>query len=134
MGLFTPYKKSANKFNYIPRFYDPVKEAREQRRRELRGESVETDNAEYTPGMYLRTQRDARAERRNRTSNNGSKGSGIVVAAMVALLVLFVYMLYPRVVDLISMSGQQRMRQQPVMEEFDPYAPIVVVPNDYQEE
>ena len=35
---FTPFKKHANKFNYIPRYYDPEKEAREQRRAELRGE------------------------------------------------------------------------------------------------
>ena len=32
---FTPFKKHANKFNYIPRYYDPEKEAREQRRAEL---------------------------------------------------------------------------------------------------
>ena len=130
--MFTPHKK-ANKFNYIPQFYDPVKEAREQRRRELRGESVETDNAaEYTPGMYLRTQRDARAERRRNVSAGGSKSSGIVVAAMVVLLLLFVYMLYPRIIGLLSMSGNKRTVT--VTEEFDPYAPILVVPNDYQEE
>lgn len=35
---FSPFKKHANKFNYIPRYYDPEKEAREQRRAELRGE------------------------------------------------------------------------------------------------
>ena len=29
---FTPFKRHANKFNYIPRYYDPEKEAREQRR------------------------------------------------------------------------------------------------------
>ena len=34
---FTPFKRHANKFNYIPRYYDPEKEAREQRRAELRG-------------------------------------------------------------------------------------------------
>ena len=38
---FTPFKKHANKFNYIPRYYDPEKEAREQRRAELRGERAE---------------------------------------------------------------------------------------------
>ena len=41
MGLFTPVKKHPNRFNYTPRYYDPVKEAREQRRRELRGERGE---------------------------------------------------------------------------------------------
>lgn len=134
MGLFTPYKKSANKFNYIPRFYDPVKEAREQRRRELRGESVETDNAaEYSPGMYLRTQRDARAERRQSKQGRTSKGSGIVVAAMVTLLILCVYMLYPRIVGLLSMSSSPRVVVEQTTDDFDPYAPILIVPNDYQE-
>ena len=28
---FTPFKRHPNKFNYIPRYYDPEKEAREQR-------------------------------------------------------------------------------------------------------
>lgn len=134
MGWFTPYKK-ANKFNYIPRFYDPVKEAREQRRRELRGESVETDNAEeYAPGMYLRTQREARAERRRSVANRaGGKRSGIVFAAVVVLVFLFAYVLYPRFMQLLSTGGSQRTVQ-PATEEFDPYAPITIVPNDYQEE
>ena len=26
---FTPFKRHPNKFNYIPRYYDPEKEARE---------------------------------------------------------------------------------------------------------
>ena len=134
MGLFTPYKKSANKFSYIPRFYDPVKEAREQRRRELRGESVETDNAEYAPGMYLRTQREARAERRQSQSGRRTKSSGIVVAAMVTLLILCVYMLYPRIIGLLSMSNSPRVVvEQTSTDDFDPYAPILIVPNDYQE-
>lgn len=132
MGWFTPYKK-ANKFNYIPRFYDPVKEAREQRRRELRGESVETDNAaEYAPGMYLRTQREARAERRRTVANRGNRRSGIVVAAAVVLVLLFAYMLYPKFMELLSLGSSQRTVQ-PAVEEFDPYAPILIVPNDYQE-
>ena len=60
---FTPFKKHANKFNYIPRYYDPEKEAREQRRAELRGERAEDAGGEYRPGQYIRTQRDARAAR-----------------------------------------------------------------------
>ena len=60
---FTPFKRHANKFNYIPRYYDPEKEAREQRRAELRGERAEDGDREYRPGQYIRTQRDARAAR-----------------------------------------------------------------------
>ena len=60
---FTPFKKHANKFNYVPRYYDPEKEAREQRRAELRGERSEDASREYVPGQYIRTQREARAAR-----------------------------------------------------------------------
>ena len=63
---FTPFKRHANKFNYIPRYYDPEKEAREQRRAELRGERAEDGDREYRPGQYIRTQRDARAARRSK--------------------------------------------------------------------
>lgn len=132
MGLFTPHKQP-NKFNYIPRFYDPIKEAREQRRRELRGESVETDNAEYTPGMYLRTQREARAERRRASQGKRNGNSGLVIAAGVALLVLFIYMLYPRVIGLLSSPTPKTVVEE-YDDGFDPYAPITVVPNDYQGE
>ena len=38
---FSPFKKHANKFNYIPRYYDPEAERRAQRRAELRGERPE---------------------------------------------------------------------------------------------
>ena len=48
---FTPFKRHANKFNYIPRYYDPEKEAREQRRAELRGERAEDGDREYRPGQ-----------------------------------------------------------------------------------
>ena len=35
MSIFRPFRKDPKKFNYIPRYYDAQKEAREQRRREL---------------------------------------------------------------------------------------------------
>ena len=38
---FSPFKKHANKFNYIPRYYDPEEERRAQRRAKLLGESPE---------------------------------------------------------------------------------------------
>ena len=57
---FTPFKRHPNKFNYIPRYYDPEKEAREQRRAELRGERAEdsTSAPSAKPGMRgVRTRR-----------------------------------------------------------------------------
>lgn len=42
-------------FDYIPRYYDPEKERREERRRELLGpDPDETSDGKYVPGTFLR--------------------------------------------------------------------------------
>lgn len=92
---FTPFKKHANKFNYIPRYYDPEKEAREQRRAELHGERAEDAGREYKPGQYIRTQREARAARRAGEDKTG-QGRILKMAAAAVLVLLFIYLLYPK--------------------------------------
>ncbi len=134
MGLFTPVKKHANKFRYIPRYYDPEKERREQRRRELHGTSSEQEGQEYQPGQYIRTQRDAR---RVAKSNNegGRKMPSMLFLMLLAVLVIIVYMLYPRIVEAFSSARTSPEEQaQQEIEEFNPYTPITIVPNDYKEE
>ena len=135
MGLFAPHKKKANPFNYIPRYYDPEKERREQRRRELRGESL-NDNTEYTPGKYIRTVREARAERKAQQKQSDMPRAAMVFG--VAIIIIVAYMLVPRIVNIIAMAGK---RTNPEVEQakfesevFNPYAPITIVPNDYTEE
>lgn len=126
---FTPFKRHANKFNYRPRYYDPEKEAREQRRAELLGQR--SDEGEYVPGKYIRMQREARSERRSAVTSR-SRGKLWLMVLAAAVLVLFVFMVYPRIVAAFQTAG----RDTPVQtteEEFDPYAPITIVPNDYQE-
>lgn len=132
---FTPFKKHANKFNYIPRYYDPEKEAREQRRAELRGERAEDAGREYKPGQYIRTQRDARAARRADEDRVGQVRI-LKMAAAAVLVLLFIYLLYPKLADVFLRAGSPAVpvRTEQAAEEFDPYAPITVVPNDYQEE
>ena len=132
---FTPFKKHANKFNYIPRYYDPEKEAREQRRAELRGERAEDADREYQPGQYIRTQRDARAARRADEDRAGQVRI-LKMAAAAVLVLLFIYLLYPKLADVFlrAVSPAAPVRTEQAAEEFDPYAPITVVPNDYQEE
>lgn len=133
MSWFKPYKKP-NGFNYTPRFYDPLKEAREQRRRELRGESVETDNSEYTPGQYLRTRQQARIERRTLEDSRHKSGSSLIIFAILVIILLVGYILYPRIVTAFSTAEDQTVsRKAEPVEEFDPYAPITIVPNDYEE-
>ena len=134
MGLFSPVKKHANKFRYIPRYYDPEKERREQRRRELYGTSSESDNSEYTPGQYIRTQREARRASQYR-NEGGRKMPSMMVLMLLAVAVIIVYMLYPRIVEAFTTARttpEERALQE--VREFDPYAPITIVPNDYKEE
>ncbi len=132
---FTPFKKHANKFNYIPRYYDPEKEEREQRRAELHGERAEDAGHEYKPGQYIRTQREARAARRADEDRTGQDRI-LKMAATVVLLLLFIYHLYPKLVGVFLRAGAPAapVRTEQAVGEFDPYAPITVVPNDYQEE
>ncbi|WP_348716026.1 hypothetical protein [uncultured Alistipes sp.] len=131
---FTPFKKHANPFQYTPRYYDPQKEAREQRRAELSGRRLEDADKEYVPGQYIRTQREARAARRAREAREGQMRMWKMVVG-IALVLLFLGILYPRLADVFL-----RVRQQPATvavdeyDGFDPYAPITIVPNDYQAE
>lgn len=135
MGFFSPYKRHANEFSYTPRYYDPEKEAREQRRAELRGERS-GDTGEYTPGKYIRTQREARAHSRAQRKSSGFGGGTLrlVTLAIVMLLVfLFVYVLVPRIGAIVDMAGTTPTPKENLREEFDPYAPLIIVPNDYVE-
>lgn len=133
MGWFTPYKRKANEFKYAPRYFDPEKERRDRRRRELCGESSADSGKEYEVGQYIRTQREARAARRAQQSERHST-SPVVIIAGVALLLAFVYLLYPRIVEAFSTAESTPEKTGQAQEEFDPYAPITVVPNDYKEE
>lgn len=139
MGMFTPYKRHANKFNYTPRYYDPAKEERERRRMELRGDRLD-DDGEYTPGKYIQAKREARLARAEKQSSG--KGNRMRIWAMavgVMLLFLFIYILVPRIAAIVNLATDDKAassvyeQQEREVEEFDPYAPIIIVPNDYQE-
>ena len=137
MGIFTPYKRHANKFNYTPCYYDPDKEERERRRQELRGERLD-DSGEYTPGKYIQAKRDARLSRAaEQTSGNGNRMRMWALGVGVMLLFLFIYILIPRIASIVDMAttdnSAQSTQEVREVEEFDPYAPIIIVPNDYQE-
>lgn len=145
MSGFSPFKKHANKFNYIPRYYDPEEERRAQRRAELRGERPEDAGREYVPGQYVRTARTARAARREAERSARSKRRfGLLLTGIVVLL-LFFAAIYPGV---SSMMRQARRTTSPAVAERPAPAsdldqsgisdvewqqmPITVVPNDYE--
>ena len=140
MGWFSPYKRHANSFNYTPRYYDPAKEEREQRRAELRGERLD-DSGEYTPGKYIKAKREARDLRKEQEAKKGKSDKQMKMWTMgVALMLLFVliYLLIPRLGAIFEMattdSSQKKFEQaQQEVEEFNPYAPLIIVPNDYEE-
>ena len=136
---FTPFKKHANSFNYTPRYYDPAKEAREQRREELTGRRSDDPAAgsdAYRPGQYIRSQREARNSRRSGRSGSGRMKIWFYLA--IALLVmLFIQVLYPRLTALLTAERRPATLEEQLREEygdFDPTAPITIVPNDYVEE
>lgn len=129
---FTPFKKRANKFNYIPRYYDPAKEAREERRAELRGERAEDGEREYRPGQYIRTQREARAAHRSKRDEKGRVKIWKMAGGAV-LVLLFIYMLYPRLAEVFIKAQTTPVKTEIPAEEFNPQTPITIVPNDYQE-
>lgn len=147
MGLFSPYKRHANRFNYIPRFFDPEKERREQRRAELRGERSD-QSEEYTPGQYIRTQREARAARRSNESEQRSRSVWKLIMGA-ALILLAVGLLYPRLADAFLRAKQQKatatQNEWTTSATDDPFdqshiddvqwqaQPITIVPNDYTE-
>lgn len=102
MSFFRPHKSKPRQFNYIPRHYDPVKEEREQRRKELHGTSSEDDEEIYTPGKYIRTQRDARDAAREE-SMNGSSPKIRNMAIMMIIIALFALIIVPRFITFFDM-------------------------------
>ena len=141
MGFFSPHKRHANKFNYIPRYYDPAKEERELRRAELRGERMD-DEGEYKPGKYIQAKREARELRRMQEQKEQRADKRMKMWTMgvgLILIAIFIYILVPRIGAIFEMAtsssaaAKQLERGLNEYKEVDPYAPIIIVPNDYQE-
>ena len=143
MGFFSPHKRHANQFNYTPRYYDPAKEERELRRAELRGERRQNEkkSEEYEPGQYIRAKREAREARlvkEKQQSRSDKRMNMWVMGAGLILVAIFIYALVPRIAAIFEMAKTDSStvleeRQMQEYKEFNPYAPIVIVPNDYQE-
>lgn len=107
MSIFRPHKTKPRQFNYIPRYYDPVKEERNLRRKQLHGTSSESDNEEYVPGKYVRTQREAREISRGERSDEGmSKIRGLVVVTVV--IALGVMWLLPHIMNFVIAASEEK--------------------------
>lgn len=111
MSFFRPAKSKPRQFNYVPRYYDPVKEERNRRRRELHGTSAETDNEEYVPGKYIRTQRDARDAAREESAGEGfRKVRNLALVAVV--VVVAILLLYPRFMSFVERANEEKQAEQ----------------------
>ena len=107
MSIFRPHKTKPRQFNYIPRYYDPVKEERNLRRKQLHGTSSESDGEEYVPGKYVRTQREAREISRGERSDEGmSKIRGLVVVTVV--IALGVMWLLPHIMNFVIAAREEK--------------------------
>ncbi len=130
---FTPFKRHPNKFNYIRVITTP-------RRRPVN--SAVPSCAASAPRMpTANTSPDS-------TSAPSAKpgcaafergGAGAYPCAEdgrgAVLVLLFIYLLYPKLADVFlrARTAPATETQQVGEEEFNPYAPIRVVPNDYEE-
>ncbi len=105
------------------------------RRAEMRGERLDEQRSdeEYRPGQYIRTSRNARSQRRAESKSDGRSRMWI---SIVILLVIF-YMgslFYGKVMQMLDLAEPTQSSNIVEEEEFDPYAPITIVPNDYVEQ
>ena len=133
---FSPFKKHANQFNYKPRYYDPEVEALRERRAE-RGEQPSERKGEnvYVAGEYIRRRREERNEYRRQEAADRKKRGMIRMLIMIVIVALAIFVVVPRVAEMFDLAKQNTAAQSaPAEEEFDPYRPIRVVPNDYQGE
>lgn len=111
MSIFRPPKTKPRQFNYYPRYYDPVKEERNLRRKQLHGTSSESDQEEYVPGKYVRTQREAReAAREERGGEGMAKIRGLVIVAVV--IALATMYLLPRIMEFVIAANEEKVAQQ----------------------
>ena len=133
---FSPFKKHANQFNYTPRYYDPDLEAFRERRAE-KGEQLSDGKGEnvYVAGEYIRRRREARNEQRRQDAADRKTRGMIRMLIVIVVVAIVIFVVVPRVAQMFDLAKQNTAVQTaPAEEEFDPYRPIRVVPNDYQGE
>ena len=99
MFKFTAFKtQKPREFKYRPRYYDPEKEAREERRKELRlmrglpdEPSVGVENKGYIPGQYIESRRSHRVATQRQTSSTGAKLKLLMLIGAVAVLLYWIF-------------------------------------------
>lgn len=136
MSFFSPHKRHANEFKYTPRYYDPAKEAREQRRQEMTGRRRDEVEGERKPGDMIRAKRAAREAGKSKKLRSDRTARYVKMLGFLALILALLWF-GGRLLEVFSLAGQQHegvsTQAERELEEFNPEAPIIIVPNDYQE-
>lgn len=86
-------------FQYVPRYFDPEKDAREHRRRELLGDDAcdqgsEGDRKEYKPGQYIGDLRIRRGIMANDNRRKSARVNKTRIFMLVAIVLLILWWLY----------------------------------------
>lgn len=89
------FGRKPRSFEYKPRHFDPEKEAREERRKELRGEDADdqhddhdTEKETYRPGQYIRKSMYARRGLGTSRQDKDKRNTKIIRVVLVALFIL----------------------------------------------
>ena len=99
MSIFFNHRKP-RPFNYIPRYYDPEKEAREERKKEVLGERYHAPGekeGDYVPGSYLRQHVNARrsnSENEIFKRRKRQRKSMTYLAMVLFVLCIIIWLLY----------------------------------------
>ena len=105
---FSAFKRKPRQFSYQPRFYDPEKELRDQRRRELLGDDAEEApevKKKYVPGSYIRASR----MRRMLPETVKEKKQKMSVAAVRFVIAVVLLLLLAYVILNLNLTGFTQM-------------------------
>ena len=90
MGLFSLYKPKEYKYRYI--YYDPKKEARDEREKQREAADKRAESGEYQPTIRRGTFREM-AQRNSKTRSDMSRQSNMRLVVIMALLFAIAYFL-----------------------------------------
>ncbi len=78
------FNRKPRQYNHIPLYYDPAKEAREERERRITGET----DTDYVPGKYIHNQRRNRMLGIDRPQTSSVDKRRFLIRAMIFLCLL----------------------------------------------
>lgn len=92
MGLFSLYKPKEYKYRYI--YYDPQKEALQEREKQREAAKKRAENGEYEPSIRRGTFREM-AQRNSKTRSDMSRQSNVrLVVILIALLAITYFLVF----------------------------------------